>query len=530
MNAVDRSAQVKVWRQALVPLAAILIGIVVAYWGTAAEMVRIWARSDTFAHAFVVPPIAVWLAWRQRERLLEINPRPSLWMLVPVAAAGVAWLLGELVAVNALTQFALVAMLVGSVIAVLGTAVARAIAFPLMFLFFAVPVGEFMIPTLMQGTADFTVFALRLVGIPVYREGLHFIIPSGSWSVVETCSGMRYLIASFMVGSLFAHLNYRSAKRRWIFVGLSLLTPILANWLRAFMIVMLGHLSNNKIATGVDHLVYGWLLFGVIILVLFMIGSRWTELDGSELAPSASFTPNAARSDPIRMWAVGWMAALVVAGPVLVLAQLDTPVSARSAKGLETMALEIPDLSGNGWRAQALGSQWQPVYKRPSAAASQGFVSPSGQAVGVYLFYYRDQDRSRKMITSTNALLRDEDTTWNPLEKSTRRLNQIAEGGASLTVEETVLLAVAGPVDSERERLRVWRFYWINGQWTASEAHAKWLTAISRLRGRGDDSAALLVFASERQLGSAEPALIAFLQANLSGIESRLVALRAGRP
>ena len=128
-------------------------------------------------------------------------------------------------------------------------------------------------------TADFTVAALRASGIPVYREGLQFVIPSGSWSVVEACSGIRYLMASFMVGSLFAYLNYRSWRRRLAFVAVSLVVPIVANWLRAYMIVMLGHLSGNTLAVGVDHLIYGWVFFGIVIMAMFMVGARWSEPD-----------------------------------------------------------------------------------------------------------------------------------------------------------------------------------------------------------------------------------------------------------
>jgi Transmembrane exosortase (Exosortase_EpsH). len=43
------------------------------------------------------------------------------------------------------------------------------------------------------------------------------------------------------------------------------------------MIVMLGHYSGNTIATGVDHLVYGWLFFGIVIGVMFLIGARWVD-------------------------------------------------------------------------------------------------------------------------------------------------------------------------------------------------------------------------------------------------------------
>jgi hypothetical protein len=38
------------------------------------------------------------------------------------------------------------------------------------------------------------------------------------------------------------------------------------------MIVMLGFLSDNRIATGVDHLLYGWLFFGIVIVLMFWIG------------------------------------------------------------------------------------------------------------------------------------------------------------------------------------------------------------------------------------------------------------------
>ena len=216
------------WSAHLLALAAVLAVRLGLYWNTVTTMVGIWHRSDTFAHAFLVLPISLWLVWRQREALRPLNPQASPWMLVPLALMALAWFLGDLASVNALTQFAWVAMLVLTVPAVLGLHVARAIAFPLAFLLFMVPVGEFMMPQFMEWTADFTVGAVQLSGIPVYREGLQFIIPTGSWSVVEACSGVRYMIASFMVGTLYAYLNYTSTSRRLIFCVVSLIVPLVA--------------------------------------------------------------------------------------------------------------------------------------------------------------------------------------------------------------------------------------------------------------------------------------------------------------
>ena len=219
-----------------------------------------------------MPPISLWLIWRKRNDLTLLRPEPTFWFVLPLAATVFFWLMGELTAVNALTQFALVVTLILTIISILGVRVSRQIAFPLAFLLLCVPIGDFMTPTLMEWTAWFTVLALRASGLPVIQEGMQFVIPSGTWSVVEACSGIRYLIASITVGTLFAYLNYVSLRRRLIFIVASFIVPVFANWLRAYMIVMIGHLSGNTLAVGVDHLIYGWVFFGFVERRIYING------------------------------------------------------------------------------------------------------------------------------------------------------------------------------------------------------------------------------------------------------------------
>lgn len=109
--------------------------------------------------------------------------------------------------------------------------------------------------------------------------------------MVEACSGVRYLIASLTVGTLFAYLTYQSTKRRVLFIIVSILVPVLANWLRAYMIVMLGHLFWQQAGRRVDHIIYGWVFFGFVILLMFWIGARWSEPE-----PSASARLTSTRS------------------------------------------------------------------------------------------------------------------------------------------------------------------------------------------------------------------------------------------
>jgi EpsI family protein len=82
---------------------------------------------------------------------------------------------------------------------------------------------------------------------------------------------------------------------------------------------------------------------------------------------------------------------------------------------------------------------------------------------------------------------------------------------------------------SRGERLVVWYWYWIDGRLTASDALAKGYTALSRLMGRGDDSAVVIVYTRTDQPEKAEATLGSFLRDAGSAIEAMLSATRARR-
>ena len=498
----------------LLPGAVLLAALLALFYDTAAAMVGIWIRSETYAHAFLVPPIVVWLVWRRRADLGRHRPQAVPWMLLPIAVVCLLWLMAALAGVNAATQFALVALIVLSVPAVFGFAVAREILFPLLFLFFAVPIGEFMVPSMMEWTADFTVAAVAFSGVPVYREGLQFVIPSGNWSVVEACSGVRYLIASFMVGSLFAYLNYRSTKRRAVFMLASLAMPIVANWLRAYMIVMLGHLSGNKIAAGADHLVYGWVFFGIIIMVMFMIGARWSEPD-APLSPTVPARPSPFAPGGNKTWivTVGVVGLLLVTQAVMV--RLDR------ASGGPVPALRLPaTLPGNWVAGGAPLANWKPAYQGPSLVAESVYRA-GNNSVAVWVGYYRDQDHERKLVTSTNTLVEQASREWASIASGSVTLEA---GGAA---ERVRTMSIRQPPDPNQQpivQLDVAYLYWVGGRYTSSDAQAKLMLAFNRLLGRGDDSAVLIFYTPQQEAGRSTQILRGFIGQQLGPLGEELAA------
>jgi exosortase A len=501
-------------------LLGIVLMVVATLWiysDTALGLVDQWGQSETFAHGYVVPLITLWLIWRHRQAIAAFAPgfAPAPSALVALAAVAVVWLVGDLAEVNPLRQFALVGLMVLTVPVMAGWRAARLLLFPLGFLFFAVPFGEFLLPWLMARTADFTVLALRATGIPVYREGLQFVIPSGTWSVVEACSGVRYLIASLMVGALFAYLNYRSPKRRALFMLVALVVPIVANWLRAYMIVMIGHLSSNKLAVGVDHLIYGWVFFGIVVGLMFLIGARWAEPPVAADGPAA-FGNAAKLPSRLGLWPAAAAALALLLAPTLVLRAVDSAILQANPQ------LAEPEIANALSPGDAALPTWTPAFVNPSAVLERGYLS-RGHPVGLYVGYYRGQGPGRKLVSSSNALAKSNDPLWTVAELGSRRLSI---GDHELTVKTARLRRSV--TSSDTTTLAVRQVYWIGGRFEADDARAKAWSAWSRLRGRGDDGAVVIFYASERSPGDADEALDAMLREHMPAIELQLRRARDG--
>lgn len=462
------------WRQplaALFLLTALSIGVFFESWRS---IVTIWINSETFAHGFLVAPISLWLILTRRHHYENLQPRPSYTGLMLLLLAGFAWLAAELTHVLVVGQWALVGMLICAYWVLLGTQVYTRMLFPILFLFLMVPFGEDFVPFLMEFTATFVVWMLRLTGISVYREGLHFTLTSGNWSVVDACSGIRYLIASLTLGAVYAYLNYSSYKKRLWFMLAALLTPILANGLRAYMIVMIGHLSSMKLATGVDHIIYGWLFFGLVMLLMFYIGSFWHDEPGTEQGASAEVNLDLTnRGGYPRFWPL--LLTIVVAMAVW-------PVLAQQMQARQAHQAEMPAAMLRGANSQTATPDWgwEPQFTGVINEARQ-YWSDGGSTVGLYFASFGDESQGGELVNSQNILLHKNSQGWRMVATDKRLLVWSTQ---QTQVDETV-------ISSERGDLLVWRWYRVGSANTANNYWAKGLQLLKRLTG--DNGAELLI-------------------------------------
>lgn len=477
----DARVGLALWGPGLALLIAAVALVTLAFHQTAWSIVSIWERSETYAHGFLIVPISLWLVWEKRAGLRHLAPRPAWLPLLLFVPLGFGWLLGHLVDVLVVQQFAYVGMLVVTIWAVLGHRTARFLAFPIVFLFFGVPVGEGLVYPMMNFTADFTVGMLKLTGIPVYREGTFFTIPSGQWSVVEACSGMRYLIASVTLGVLFAYLTYTRWWKRLLFVLFSIVVPIIANGFRAYMIVMIGHLSDMKLAVGVDHLIYGWVFFGVIITIMFLVGSLWRD-------PPAPLP----QPDPMRVAPINRKGALRLLVMVAAFA-LFWPVTAwaLSDHGGDVASVDLRPPVGTGWVVEA-----DPAWDwRPRVVGTDGSLytfyqrgmGPDAVPVGLYLGVYRTQRQGAELVTSANVMVTEDNEVWKDTLVRPRRV--VLSSGREIALEQHLLSSRRG------ERLLVWTWFLVGDWHTANPYLAKLLEAKSRLFGDHGQAALIAVAA-----------------------------------
>jgi len=447
---------------------AVLAIWMVTFWPTFRDMAALWLRSDTFAHGLVVLPISAYLIWRRRAALDAVAAQPAWIVALPLLLTVLAWGAGIAFSVASLEHLASTAVLVLAIWFCVGHRVFGTITFPLGFLMFMAPVGDFLVPTLMNHTADFTVLALRATGVPVFQEGRNLVIPNGHWSVVEACSGIRYVIASLMVGTLYAYLNYRSTKRRLVFAVFALLVPIVANWLRAYMIVLIGYLSDNKLAVGVDHLLYGWVFFGIVIMLMFWIGNHWAEpADDASVPDTLSDGVPAPRAQ---------------LAPALVLTLVGLGVAAWMGYGARPVdsQVNLPRAEidpSSGWTRAAGEAAFRPGFDGYRGELG-GRYRQGDAELSLYAALYMDQAPGHEMVAWSNQLPPDR-RRWRVVEESTD----------TLTIGPVRYVKFDGP----NGLLHVWHWYRIGDKVEDDDYLATLWIVWRRLTHGVDDGAHLVV-------------------------------------
>jgi EpsI family protein len=391
------------------------------------------------------------------------------------------WLFAAFLDLNEGRQLALVAMFEVVLLVALGPQVFRRLLAPLLFLFFLVPSGAFLVPSLQVVTSKIVVAGLHVLHIPVFSDGNMIDIPEGDFEIAEACAGLRFLIASAVFGCFFAVVMYRSYWRRALFIALSLAVPIGANGMRALGIIVLAHLEGSATAVEADHVLYGWLFFSLVIVMLIAIGMTFVERgDGRPPVSSAPAPGLPGPTSPAWRFVVAVTAAtlVAVAGPAYA-SLLDNEFATSASPSAGSPQVAPP------WHPVADADiGWRPVVFGADRQLLESFAEPGSRVVVRFIAFYRLRAIGNALTNSENRIA--DDNLWRVAQ---RGVAEFSLAGEKLNATSTQI--VSGP----RRRL-VWSFYLVDGEIVQGLLRAKLLQARAVLLHRAPLAAFVAVSAS----------------------------------
>jgi exosortase A len=457
-------------RMALVVV--LVAAVVMIFRDSFSSMFGLWSLSS-YQHAYIVPPMSLLLLWMVRREFTAEPLRGSIMGLVLLAALAVLWLGARASAVQAVEHIAIVGMVIALVLAVVGWPAFRTIAFPVLFLLAAVPIGEELTPVLMRATADVSERLLGILGVPTLREGMFFTLPGGNFEVAEICAGLRYLMAGTVTALLFAYLNFNRWGKRIAFTLVAAVSFVVANGVRAFITMLVASATNGRLLGGQDHIYFGMVLFAVLLVALLWFGMKLAD----PAPPKREYPPaDASRFRPAHVAGYATVAfALLGAAAAL--------QAAHESSGATLLEARLPALDGCAGPEQ-WSAPWQPELVGADVETRASYRCGSLQ-LHVYLASYGHQEQGKELISAQNHLVPFD---WRQYTRQRARTLEISPG-VTVDVNET-RVATTG-----RNVLAV-HWYDVNGRPSQTRSRTKLNEALQALDPVGVVSSVRMVAVS----------------------------------
>lgn len=490
------------WRRHAALLAGAWAALLLLFARDTADLATIYWTNTTFGHCLFIAPVIGWLVWQRRLELAQVAPAAWWPGLALVAAGGFGWLLGDAASVALFRHAGLVLMLQGAVVAVLGPNVARALLFPLAYMAFLVPFGDFLEGPLQTLTIRMVMPLLHLFGVPAEMDGVLITTPNGFFEIAEACSGAKFVIAMVAFGVLVANVCYVSWTRRAAFMVAALVVPVLANGLRAFGTIYAAWWTSVERATGMDHIVYGWFFFALVMAAVLAIG--WKGFDRDPDAPW--FDPETLQAAPRRRIDAPVVALLVPAIASLFLGW-SSLIDARAAT--LPPRIELPQVAGWERVPLSITAPWTPNYPGADHFLIGRYADAQGRAVDLAVAVYAKQQEGRELVGFGIGAIRENDR-WVRVED----MPSIAGGHA---------LRMVGPGRVERETVS---WYRLGDMLTGSDKRVKLATLQTKLLGGNPAAVAVLLSAERGDGNDAEGAIRDFVAAAgpIDALADRIIA------
>jgi len=244
---------------------ALVAGLTLAlYASTLRSLASDWLNDPGASYGFLVPPLALYIAYARRARTLATPASSDRRGLLVIVAACVVFLVGKLAAEFFVTRFSFVVLITGLAWTFWGLARTRTLGFPLILLTTMIPLPTILynkIAVPLQLLASQTAATVvQFFGKSIYQEGNILQLPNTTLGVAEACSGLHSLASLVVVSLVLGFTECRRLRSRVLLIALSIPLAIAVNVVRVTGTAFLAE-YNEEYAMGFYHSFSGWLVF-----------------------------------------------------------------------------------------------------------------------------------------------------------------------------------------------------------------------------------------------------------------------------
>ncbi len=288
ITGVSPSSKLSIGRQGLPAgyLQGAIIGILILwlYGPILADLAREWWMDPNYSHGFLIPLVSVYAVWERRNYLRGCDVSPSAWGLPLIFAGLVLLSLAKIASEMFLMRSSLIIIFMGLALYLRGAATARALLFPIFFLFFMIPIPAIILNSislpLQRFASALATLCLQGLSIPVFRDGNIIALPHLILEVAEACSGLRFMIPLLALGIIYCYFRQNRGWERWILIASTVPIAILTNALRIAGTGILAHYAGEDVAQGFYHSFSGWIIFLLALAILLAEGAFVALLRG----------------------------------------------------------------------------------------------------------------------------------------------------------------------------------------------------------------------------------------------------------
>lgn len=225
----------------------------------------------TYSHAYLIPVIIVYLLFHATQ-YGEINYRWQPLFVLPLLVCLMLFVVFQLAQIPLVSRFLIPLVILFSVLSLFRISLGLIVSVSLVW--FITPVWGPLQPILQEFSVQAVTQIMTWTHIPAYVEGNTVYIAVGAFEIAGGCSGLRYFITSMALSLIYSYLNFTRFKSIAIFFAIAIVGALITNWIRIFVIILIGHYTDMQSSMVEDHNTLGWYLFIPFILLLFYVGGK----------------------------------------------------------------------------------------------------------------------------------------------------------------------------------------------------------------------------------------------------------------